>query len=316
MTNYSPDARLSKPSISICQSLGRSTLPSLTSSIHNTESNVSSEGKWLRAGSIQNMHSPKQHIFSNSILRRQMSSNDETRKALPLLAASLKDGSSENESTAVTDGLLSSPAPPIETGRWSSVFGGDQASEDHTSDTFHSSQPTTPQAQHSSYVTRQGIDDVVSNIRAYLFARRHSDCTGRTGGKTGKGNRPSPFKHGPFCDAGIAPDAPPVAPDRYLVSTNDIANILDIVIAGLREPQPHVCRSYSHSDVLSSDSESMPMLAGERIVPGTSSLADPAVTVSSAQPCFTDSFYSPFVESSSKTPKITYVSRRSTTEVN
>ncbi|KAI0163912.1 hypothetical protein GGR57DRAFT_270226 [Xylariaceae sp. FL1272] len=309
MATHIPVSRPSYP-ISFCQSVASSTLPPPIATVQNPTSNVSSKGKWLRTGSAQNIYSPKQHTFRNPTFRRQMS-NREARKSLPFLASSsLPDGESGNEPTTMADGLLSSPAPPVETRRWSSVFGGVRIS-----DTCDNSQATTAPIQRLSLVTRQEVDDVVSNIRTYLSARRHSDCTFLADGKLGNGKRQSPFEHGPLCDAGNDNDASSIAPDQYLVSTSDIAGILDIAIAGLRNPQSHVGRLHGRPVVLSSDSESKPTLASEHIVPGRPSLADPAVTVLSARPCFTDSPYSPLAESSNNMPKQTYVSRHRATEV-
>ena len=127
---------------------------------------------------------------------------------------------------------------------------------------------------------RASTHDIVRNVRAYLSDKRHVHCTGSQPGPVSlKENRP-------LKTSSSLTNQPPSsdrAASTYLITTTDIMGILDIVMTGLQEGQ---------------DRQSSPMISllkllprsrtsGSRtIFPRALSGADPATTISSAQPTF------------------------------
>lgn len=124
--------------------------------------------------------------------------------------------------------LMSSPAPPVTTKRWSSISIGAAKSPQP-----RKSKSTDLVDTHfdDPIVVRRGVESIVSNIQAYLSHKRHEDCTpSSTAG--------SPPSQSPARSA--SPDSvrresserehqnSDESPESYLVTTRDIAGILDV----------------------------------------------------------------------------------------
>jgi hypothetical protein len=159
--------------------------------------------------------------------------------------------------------------------------------------------------------SRQAIEDIVSNIHVYLSNRQHHYCLPT--------NETSSF------DGRDAPESSSTQPvsfgertvDNYLVTTADIARILEIVITGLRPLPVGQISAQCLSVLLPQEVLDKPLPYTEAIVPRQSSLAAPATTVSSARPVFVlagRSREEPSIHRP-KSGKATIISRQSVTEV-
>ncbi|KAI0026235.1 hypothetical protein F4780DRAFT_785416 [Xylariomycetidae sp. FL0641] len=165
---------------------------------------------------------------------------------------------------------------------------------------------------------KESIERIVCNIRAYLSDRRHDD------GSTDEFRLPSTSQenHLPPRDSSrdisILNDGrlkPPT--ERYLVTTNDIAGILDIVIAGIRLMHDDSIDNDCLSRLLPQASVCKPSPKLQAIVPKTPSLAEPATTISSVRPSFSMSGGCPGGHRRHHSgSKCTIISRQSITEVN
>lgn len=211
-----------------------------------------------------------------------------------------------------TEKLVSSPAPPVTTKCWSSISIGNRSSS-------CAMRGTRAASLDASYVdnpvaARRAIESIVANIRAYLSDRRHDRCCFRAG-RLGE-NRPTPQVAGarPECDdEAQSPDDEEI--DNYLVSTNDIAGILDIVIAGLRCLHEGRVPTGSLSVFLRKDPNARFSTSSGKIIPPASSVADPATTISSVDPLFSLDGRHKSAGPSDKCIKATIISRQSVTEV-
>ncbi|KAI0966238.1 hypothetical protein F4678DRAFT_466818 [Xylaria arbuscula] len=215
-------------------------------------------------------------------------------------------------SGASTDKLTSSPAPVITTRRWSSVTGREQGlSACH----YQGRLPTVGREQCHGHISKQGLDGIVCNVRAFLAARRQN---GRTGIMSTVATNENDI---PLSPAQTALDQthlqlPALPDDQYLITTDDITGILDIVIASVSNIQDERIQTDCRSRLFPNATHVKPTLRTQDIVPGMSAIADPATTICSPQPCFSSATNSENKGQVSPTPKTTYISRQSITEIN
>lgn len=156
------------------------------------------------------------------------------------------------------------------------------------------------------------IQAIVRKIQTFLAQRHHGNCllpahdTSRgvsCGGATGVQSHAT--TEGP-------------SPDSFLVSTRDIAGILDIVIAGLRTLHDEHFSGGCLTVLLPTGGHAKPSTASGALIPHCSGLADPATTISSVRSAF---IHSSADESSRRGTTLrnlraTIITRQSVTEVN
>lgn len=160
-------------------------------------------------------------------------------------------------------------------------------------DTPHS----TP--QRNSTVPVEETENIVEDIKAYLSYRRHRACDAVSGTRD-QTCQPTP--------------RPSEAVDTYLVSTNDIAEILDIVIGGLRALHDKHLSTGCLSTLPPGHTRSRAGTYKKGIFPQCSRFADPATTISSVKSAFSAAGYAK--DHTPHNSKATIVSRQSITEFN
>ncbi|KAK7966554.1 uncharacterized protein PG986_000831 [Apiospora aurea] len=143
-----------------------------------------------------------------------------------------------------------------------------------------------PALRSNPAITIEQTESIVKTIEAYLSHRRHDTCDAVPG--TGVQTcvpTPRPSTLGPRgADAiGTQPDR---AIDTYLVSTDYIAGILDIVIAGLRPSHDRHLSTGCLSVLLPSHTRARAGTHEKGIFPQCPKSADPATTISSVKSAF------------------------------
>ncbi|KAI8961229.1 hypothetical protein F5Y11DRAFT_239828 [Daldinia sp. FL1419] len=253
-------------------------------------------------------HNTRRHHFCpKSINRRFNRTFRGTSDSIPLLQPLTND--SNVETNGYTKNLVSSPGSPAATDYWSPVYG---ALTPHSE--VDRSVVNSPIS-----ISRQTADTIVRNIQTYLSNRRHNNCSSRTERPTSLHENLPPLSRLWSRQNSFTIDRPkvknPKTADGYLVTTDDIEGILDIVIAGIR----CVCNSSPPVECLSMllPKESMvkPTPNMSSIIPGPPSIADPATTISSVQASFSMASCSDYHSRYADTTRTTFISRQSITEV-
>ncbi|KAI1196981.1 hypothetical protein F5X97DRAFT_196206 [Nemania serpens] len=149
-----------------------------------------------------------------------------------LRAVSADEGSSTAGFGSSVDNLVSSPAPAITTRGWSSATGREPClAACH----YQGRLPITARAQLDGYLSKQRIDDILCHVHAYLSARHYAESSRRLGATVVNGNDLPPTQT-PLDDHHLEMLSLPDG--QYLVTTDNITSILDIVVAsvcGLRD---------------------------------------------------------------------------------
>ncbi|KAI0898777.1 hypothetical protein F4806DRAFT_506736 [Annulohypoxylon nitens] len=284
----------SEPLVSICQP-GRSA-PS-------PPPVAAPKSKWAISFPIRHQHNPKHRHFCPKPFGRRLRRTYHGRSdSIPLLQPLRSE--SGIDSVEFTKPLISSPASPI-VDRWNSVYTG---SHSPRSEGSYSSDPIN--------VDQQGTEAIVSTIRAYLSDRRHNDCSPRLGVPTINENYP-PSKLQTIQDAlrGTPSGHSETSAESFLVTTSDIAGILDIVITGIRGIHRGSSAAKCLSMLLPKEILPKPSPRVKAIVPGSPTIADPATTISSVQPSFSITGCSGNHRHYLDAPRTTFISRQSITEV-
>ncbi|KAI1662318.1 hypothetical protein F4813DRAFT_385031 [Daldinia decipiens] len=167
-------------------------------------------------------------------------------------------------------------------------------------------------------IDRQAADTIVCNIRAYLSNRGHSGCSFLTERPTSIDENLPPISRLWTDQDNFGTGHPKVnepTTKSYLVTTDDIAGILDIVIAGIRCVRNDSSAVECLSMLLPREPRAKPTPNMNFIVPGSPSIADPATTISSVQPSFSISSCSDYHGHCVDTARTTFISRQSITEV-
>ncbi|KAI1345835.1 hypothetical protein F5Y01DRAFT_308755 [Xylaria sp. FL0043] len=191
---------------------------------------------------------------------------------------------------------LSSPAPVTATRRSSSASAREECLD------AQGCVPPVPSTQFHGHVDKQGIDGISCNVRAFLATRRK---------RAGLGKPVANENETPLSSILATPYKPhlqlPTEPDeQYLITTDDITGIIDIVIAGVRSIQDDAIQLDCRSRLLPSSTHTRPTLCAQNIIPGVSAVADPATTFCSPQPCFSLANDSEKFRRLLSTPKTTY----------
>ncbi|KAI2609922.1 uncharacterized protein GGS25DRAFT_239203 [Hypoxylon fragiforme] len=257
-----------------------------------------SKQRWAIPFTIRHQHNPKHHHFCpKPIGRRIHRTFHRTSDTVPLVQP-IMDKLNE-EFSGFTSPMISSPASPLAL---------------YTKPSHSKGAYSNP----SVSIDKQGADAIVCNIRAYLSNKRHVDCSSQTGMlRMDDENKPPTLKlqKGENTRLQSHNIAGETAVDSYLVTTNDIAGILDIVIASLRHVDEGSPAVECLSMMLPKESQPRPKPKLKAIIPGSATIADPATTISSVQPSFSFAGYSGRHEQHLDSPKTTFISRQSITEV-
>ncbi|KAI0846132.1 hypothetical protein F5Y00DRAFT_149532 [Daldinia vernicosa] len=252
-------------------------------------------------------HNPRRHHFCpKSISRCFHRTFHATSERIPLLQPLT------NDSSVDTNGyrrpLVSSPGSPTGTDCWSPAYAGAQTP---------CSELDGAMLDGPIAVNRQAADTIVRNIRAYLSNRGHTGCSTRTERSSINENLP-PLSELWAGQNGFGIDHPKVSESRaesYLVTTDDIAGILDIVIAGICRVRNDSSAVECLSMLLPKEPLAKPKPNMDFIVPGSPSIADPATTISYVQPSFSIANCSDYHGHCVDTARTTFISRQSITEV-
>ncbi|KAI1205562.1 uncharacterized protein F4807DRAFT_282473 [Annulohypoxylon truncatum] len=292
----------SEPLVSICQP-GRS-IPESPPEVLSPPLARAPKSRWAIPFSLRHQHNPKhRHFCPKPLGRRLHRTFHGTSDSIPLLQPLRSE--SGIDAIDFTKPLISSPASPV-VDRWSSVYTGSHS-------------PRSERSYSSDLITidQRGTDAIVSTIRAYLSSRGHDDCSPRIGASTANENYP-PSKFQTVQDAlreGRL-DTDETTVDKYLVTTSDIAGILDIVISGIRGIHRGRYAAICLSMLLPKESLPKPSPKITAIVPGSPTIADPATTISSVQPSFSVAGCSGNHRHYLDASRTTFISRQSITEVN
>ncbi|KAI0888337.1 uncharacterized protein GGS22DRAFT_96149 [Annulohypoxylon maeteangense] len=291
----------SEPLVSVCQP-GRSA-PTPPPEAQSPPPMTAPKSRWAIPFSMRHHHNPKhRHFCPRPLGRRFHRTFHGTSDSIPLLQPLRSE--SGIDSIEFTKPLISSPASP-NVDRRNSVYAG---SPSPRSERSSSSDPTN--------IDQQGTDAIVSTIRAYLSSRRHNDCLPQINVSATNENYP-PLKLQTVQDAlrkgRLGPDE--MIADTYLVTTDDIAGILDIVISGIRSIHRGRYAAKCLSMLLPKESLPKPSPNITAIVPGSPSIADPATTISSVQPSFSVTGCSGNHRHYLDASRTTFISRQSITEV-
>ncbi|KAI2466867.1 hypothetical protein F4781DRAFT_334248 [Annulohypoxylon bovei var. microspora] len=292
----------SEPPISICQP-GRS-VPVSPPEVQSPPSIRAPKSRWAIPFSLRHHHNPKhRHFCPKPLGRRFHRALYGTSDSIPLLQPLTSESGIDTNDFARP--LISSPASPV-VDRWSSVYTGSHSPCSERS--YSSVDPIS--------INKQGTDAIVSTIRAYLSSRKHDGCSPQIGVSTTNENYP-PLKlqtgQTSLREGFLRPSE--TAEDNFLVTTNDIAGILDIVIAGIRCIHRGDAAAKCLSMLLPKESLPKPSPKFKAIVPGSASIADPATTISSVQPSFSIAGCSGNHRHQLDASRTTFISRQSITEV-
>ncbi|KAI1458751.1 hypothetical protein F4805DRAFT_113189 [Annulohypoxylon moriforme] len=290
----------SEPLVSICQP-GRS-VPGSLPEAQSPPPIRAPKSRWAIPFSMRHHHNPKhRHFCPKPLGRRIHRTFHGTSDSIPLLQPLRSE--SGIDSIEFTKPLISSPASPI-VHRWNSVYTRSHSRSDRSSST----DPVD--------IDQQGTDAIVSTIRAYLSSRKHNNCSPRINMSTVNENYPPPklqTVQDALRESHVGPGG--TIADSYLVTTSDIAGILDIVISGIRGIHRGRSAAKCLSMLLPKESLPKPSPNIKAIVPGSPSIADPATTISSVQPSFSVTGCSGNHKHYLDASRTTFISRQSITEV-
>ncbi|KAI0459088.1 hypothetical protein F5B21DRAFT_499716 [Xylaria acuta] len=186
---------------------------------------------------------------------------------------------------------------------------GTQEPTAETATAYQGRLPLITRAQLDGYVRKQEINNILRSVRGYLSVRQHRESCGNPAMPiaTEKNIPLSPFQT-PSESSYLETQRPNLREDRYLVTTDDIVRILDLVVTDVRKFQDDGIQSDSSTHV-------KPTLHTQNIIPGASVVADPATTICLPQPCFSWADNPEVSRHPSPTAVTTYVSRHSITEI-
>ncbi|KAL7622578.1 hypothetical protein AAE478_008085 [Parahypoxylon ruwenzoriense] len=288
------------------------TAPGSPTEPQNSASKRVSKSRWALPFTTRHRHNPKhRHLFPKPIGHRFYRPFHRTSEATSLLQPLTDE--SEPDPGDYMEPLHLSLVSPAMTGPWSSTYVGDQSPRSKRShsvvDRLHDA-PIT--------ISRQGIDAIVCNIQAYLSDRRHNNCSSRSSmpAVVNENRPPSSYLQTDriaFQNGHVRANR--MAADSYLVTTDDIAGILDIVIAGIRRTHDDIPTASCLSIMLPKEELAKPTPAARAIIPGLPNIADPATTISSIQPSFSLTGCSGRHKHYVDANRTTFISRQSITEV-
>ncbi|KAI1763352.1 hypothetical protein GGR53DRAFT_369336 [Hypoxylon sp. FL1150] len=303
------DVLSSEPLVSVCQP--GSTVP--TAPPENTGSPVPKSAlktRWTTPFAMRH-HDPKHHHFCpKPVGRRLHRPFYGTSESLPLLQPVTNEW--EVGPSGYTTPIVPSPGSPIAISHPCSAYYGSPSPL-----LGRPQYPASSPLDDLMTLDRQGTDSIIRNICAYLSGRKHNDCSTRPGTlETSHENRPLSWRFRSDLDARQNSKTRPIeaTADSYLVTTNDIAGILDLVIAGIRRFHDEGPGAGCLSMLLPQEALLKPTPSIKAIIPMSPTIADPATTISSVQPSFSLAS-SPRYQGQYDTARTTFISRQSITEV-
>ncbi|KAI5918093.1 hypothetical protein F4810DRAFT_604497 [Camillea tinctor] len=261
---------------------------------------------------------PKYHTGcqSNRQLRWSRSSSVD---ALPLLDSpvygDILSCRGTDPSEDPSDPQVSSTTPTFDARRWSSIYLSQLPMPPYSY-----VPPSIDNVPLGVSASKEGIEAIVCNIRTFLSGRRHDYCPQSNDVPSIVSDTNLPFSA--FrSDHSMADDGCQITPtpttESYLVTANDIASILDIVMTGLRGLHEERLEIGCQSLMFVREPLNLKLIPGTKvIVPPTPTRADPATTISSVQPCFSLATVVGTAWYSAQVSKSTIISRQSITEVN
>ncbi|KAI1631635.1 hypothetical protein F4809DRAFT_657634 [Biscogniauxia mediterranea] len=256
--------QLSEPLVMMCQPTSIPTNP-----VSTLEMQCETKPKW-------NVPFPNKHRHNRerSLIKQARKSKSSSVDVWPLLDTCVPEEDPSRRDADLPDPLMPSPASAAATRRWSSVYLETQPS---MSPGLGISPPMVDVSLDGP-VSREGIEGI-----------RHDNCpqTVDTSSISNENDPPSltyRSDHGIINDGRLKPPTPTT--ESYLVTTNDIAAILDIVITGVRGLHDDSLEVGCQSLMFPKEPLVKPVPGTKRIVPPTPTLADPATTITSVQPCF------------------------------
>ncbi|KAI1380544.1 hypothetical protein F4677DRAFT_262300 [Hypoxylon crocopeplum] len=303
------DLMPSAPVVSVCQ-------PSYSAPVSRpgTQSPVSKHAlkpRWAVPFTTRHQHNPKHHHFCPKPLgRRIYRTFHGTSESVPLLQPLINEFDAGPSSFA--ESPISPSASPAAMARRSSTYIGIRSPRSERSQSLIASP-----LNGSIGISRQGIDAIARNIRAFLSNRRHNDCSPRTDTlpTANENHPPSGFQKGQSVIRDSHARDDEATADSYLVTTNDVAGILDIVIAGIRRLHDDGSAAECLSMLLPKEPLLRPTPKLKAIIPGSPSIADPATTINSIQASFSFTGYSGHHAHYLDGARTTFISRQSITEV-
>ncbi|KAI1080015.1 hypothetical protein F5B20DRAFT_148101 [Whalleya microplaca] len=279
---------------------------------HDRRSTRTWKPRWAMPFATQHQHDPKHH----HICRRFHEGNHASSKTTPLVQSFVNKHTEHDSDMLATEPLISSLAPPITTRRWSSVYTGNQFAE--SPPTSRSYSFVDPRLDGKVGMDRQDINAIVCNIRAYLSDKRHDQCSPPLARPLAANENQTPssvLQVGETSFGNNSSQENGSSTDSYLVTTSDIAGILEIVIAGLRHIDDQSSPAECLSLLLPKEPIARPTPHLKAIVPMVPSIADPATTISSVQPSFSSTHFSGHRGHYLGATRTTFISRQSITEV-
>ncbi|CAJ2504826.1 Uu.00g122200.m01.CDS01 [Anthostomella pinea] len=268
-------ARPLEPLVTECQQACAAAPPASTCA--DPKSQDTPKTGWAMSFFTRNEHVPKHHHVCPKAFTGQVGTGNSQEPRSPLLGAPAEDENAISSSLAPSLDHVISAVPVVAARRWSLVDLDDQAP----------SSPKVAPLNMEPGLDRQGVEGILSNIRANLSDKRHNDCPQRTSiARASNENRvPSPRASSDLDTTNNdRPRQPASLTDSYLVTTTDIAGILDIVIAGIRNTHVESSSAACLSLLLPRETQSKPKI--KAIVPGRPNIVDPVTTFSSVQPSF------------------------------
>ncbi|KAI4861290.1 hypothetical protein F4820DRAFT_73785 [Hypoxylon rubiginosum] len=274
---------------------------------------LASRSTWATPFTMRHHHDPKHHHFCpKPIGRRLHRTFHGTSESLPLLQPLANE--LEAERSGYTTPIISSPGSSIAMNRRSSAYCGNPSPL-----SGKLQYPADSPLDNLISINKQGTDSIVCNIRAYLSGKKHNDCSSPRRGmlENRNENRPLSWRFRTDSNARKSDQtrADEATEDSYLVTTNDIAGILDIVITGIRRIHDEGPNAGCLSMLLPQEALLKPIPNLKAIIPMSPTIADPATTISSVQPSFSLPSCPRNQGNYLDTARTTFISRQSITEV-
>ncbi|KAI0483511.1 hypothetical protein F4859DRAFT_528885 [Xylaria cf. heliscus] len=147
--------------------------------------------------------------------------------------------------------------------------------------------PLVSRAQLDGHVSKEEVDNILRSVCGYLSARQHRDRYGKLVGPTATETRMPLSPLQTLSDSPHLETQTQVLPeDQFVVTTDDIIGILDIVIARMRKFQNDAIQPSCQSLLFPNNINVKPILRARSIIIGPSAVADPATTICLPRPCF------------------------------
>ncbi|KAI1758210.1 hypothetical protein F4782DRAFT_544560 [Xylaria castorea] len=138
-----------------------------------------------------------------------------------------------------------------------------------------------------SHASQQEIENILRNVRGYLSARQHRDSHGKPAVSVPTENNMSKSSsQAPSESSYLDTQMPALREDQYLVTSDDIVGIFDIIVTGVRKFQDDSIQPDCQSLLFPKNTHVKPTLNPQNIIPGAPAVVDPATTICLPRPCF------------------------------